>query len=244
MFLGKKCNKTTKKYTTYCKQNYYNKTKNKSTEFILLTIKRMEYQKMKKEINIAIFGSGNGSNAQRISEYFTDNKEIKIATFVTNKKDAYIIERAKNLEIPCRIFDRNDFYHSDNVIDYLKEMQIDIVVLAGFLWLVPENILQSYPRRVINIHPALLPLYGGKGMYGMNVHRAVIDNKEVESGITIHFVDEKYDEGTTIFQAKCNITPDDTAETLAQKIHLLEYEHFPKVIEQVIADIQYNNEQK
>ena len=199
---------------------------------------------MEKEINIAIFGSGNGSNAQRISEYFADKEGIKIATFVVNKKDAYMIERAKNLGIPCRVFGRNDFYNTTNVVNYLKEMDIDIVVLAGFLWLVPENILQAFPHRIINIHPALLPLYGGKGMYGMNVHQAVIDNKELESGITIHFVDEKYDEGTTIFQAKCSIAPDDTAETLAKKIHLLEYEHFPVVIEQVIANIQHNNNEK
>lgn len=199
---------------------------------------------MKNKINIAIFGSGNGSNAQHISEYFANNNKVKISTFVANKKDAYIIERAKKLGIPCRIFNRNDFYYTNNVVDYLKEMEIDIIVLAGFLWLIPENILQAYPQRIINIHPALLPLYGGKGMYGMNVHQAIIDNKEVESGITIHFVNDKYDEGTTIFQAKCNITPKDTAETLAQKIHLLEYEHFPKTIENVINNILYNNKDK
>ncbi len=199
---------------------------------------------MKNKINIAIFGSGNGSNAQHISEYFANNNKVKISTFVANKKDAYITERAKKLGIPCRIFNRNDFYYTNNVVDYLKEMEIDIIVLAGFLWLIPENILQAYPQRIINIHPALLPLYGGKGMYGMNVHQAVIDNKEVESGITIHFVNDKYDEGTTIFQAKCNITPKDTAETLAQKIHLLEYEHFPKTIENVINNILYNNKDK
>lgn len=196
---------------------------------------------MENKINIAIFGSGNGSNAQHISEYFANNNKVNISTFIANKKDAYIIERAQKLGIPCRIFNRNDFYYTNNVVDYLKEMEIDIIVLAGFLWLIPENILQAYPQRIINIHPALLPLYGGKGMYGMNVHQAVIDNKEVESGITIHFVNDKYDEGSTIFQAKCNITPKDTAETLAQKIHLLEYEHFPKTIENVINNILYNN---
>ena len=199
---------------------------------------------MENKINIAIFGSGNGSNAQHISEYFANNNKVNISTFIANKKDAYIIERAQKLGIPCRIFNRNDFYYTNNVVDYLKEMEIDIIVLAGFLWLMPENILQAYPQRIINIHPALLPLYGGKGMYGMNVHQAVIDNKEVESGITIHFVNDKYDEGTTIFQAKCNITPKDTAETLAQKIHLLEYEHFPKTIENVINNILYNNKDK
>lgn len=199
---------------------------------------------MENKINIAIFGSGNGSNAQHISEYFANNNKVNISTFIANKKDAYIIERAQKLGIPCRIFNRNDFYYTNNVVDYLKEMEIDIIVLAGFLWLIPENILQAYPQRIINIHPALLPLYGGKGMYGMNVHQAVIDNKEVESGITIHFVNDKYDEGTTIFQAKCNITPNDTAETLAQKIHLLEYEHFPKTIENAINNILYNNKDK
>lgn len=199
---------------------------------------------MENKINIAIFGSGNGSNAQHISEYFANNNKVNISTFIANKKDAYIIERAQKLGIPCRIFNRNDFYYTNNVVDYLKEMEIDIIVLAGFLWLIPENILQAYPQCIINIHPALLPLYGGKGMYGMNVHQAVIDNKEVESGITIHFVNDKYDEGTTIFQAKCNITPKDTAETLAQKIHLLEYEHFPKTIENVINNILYNNKDK
>lgn len=199
---------------------------------------------MENKINIAIFGSGNGSNAQHISEYFANNNKVNISTFIANKKDAYIIERAQKLGIPCRIFNRNDFYYTNNVVDYLKEMEIDIIVLAGFLWLIPKNILQAYPQRIINIHPALLPLYGGKGMYGMNVHQAVIDNKEVESGITIHFVNDKYDEGTTIFQAKCNITPKDTAETLAQKIHLLEYEHFPKTIENVINNILYNNKDK
>lgn len=199
---------------------------------------------MENKINIAIFGSGNGSNAQHISEYFANNNKVNISTFIANKKDAYIIERAQKLGISCRIFNRNDFYYTNNVVDYLKEMEIDIIVLAGFLWLIPENILQAYPQRIINIHPALLPLYGGKGMYGMNVHQAVIDNKEVESGITIHFVNDKYDEGTTIFQAKCNITPKDTAETLAQKIHLLEYEHFPKTIENVINNILYNNKDK
>ena len=199
---------------------------------------------MENKINIAIFGSGNGSNAQHISEYFANNNKVNISTFIANKKDAYIIERAQKLGIPCRIFNRNDFYYPNSVVDYLQEMEIDIIVLAGFLWLIPENILQVYPQRIINIHPALLPLYGGKGMYGMNVHQAVIDNKEVESGITIHFVNDKYDEGTTIFQAKCNITPKDTAETLAQKIHLLEYEHFPKTIENVINNILYNNKDK
>ena len=196
---------------------------------------------MEKEINIAILGSGNGSNAQRIAEYFKDNSQIKISTIISNKKDAYIITRAEDLNIPCRYFNRNDFYNTDNVLNYLKEKEIDYVILAGFLWLVPDNLLKAFPQRIINIHPALLPNYGGKGMYGSHVHESVIANKEKESGITIHFVDENYDQGQTIFQAKCQINPDDTADTLAQKIHLLEYEYFPKVIEQVVANQNFNN---
>jgi phosphoribosylglycinamide formyltransferase-1 len=196
---------------------------------------------MEKEINIAILGSGNGSNAQRIAEYFKDNSQIKISTIISNKKDAYIITRAENLNIPCRYFNRNDFYNTDNVLNYLKEKEIDYVILAGFLWLVPHNLLKAFPQRIINIHPALLPNYGGKGMYGSHVHESVIANKEKESGITIHFVDENYDQGQAIFQAKCQINPDDTADTLAQKIHLLEYEYFPKVIEQVVANQNFNN---
>lgn len=191
---------------------------------------------MKKETRIAILGSGNGSNAQRITEYFANNSQIKIATFISNKKDAYIIERAKNLKVPCKYFGRNDFYSTDNVLNYLKELDIDFVVLAGFLWLVPQNLLLQYPNRIVNIHPALLPNYGGKGMYGSHVHEAVIANKEKESGITIHLVNQNYDEGTTVFQAKCKINDTDTPETLANKIHELEYEYFPKVIEQIVEE--------
>ncbi|MBO7226194.1 MAG: phosphoribosylglycinamide formyltransferase [Bacteroidales bacterium] len=191
---------------------------------------------MKKETRIAILGSGNGSNAQRITEYFANNSTIKISTFITNKKDAYIVERAKNLNIPCQYFSRTDFYSTDNVLSYLKDLEIDFVVLAGFLWLVPQNLLEHFPNKIVNIHPALLPNYGGKGMYGMHVHESVIANKEKESGITIHLVDQNYDEGKTIFQAKCQIDEIDTPETLANKIHSLEYEYFPKVIEQIIMD--------
>jgi phosphoribosylglycinamide formyltransferase-1 len=183
---------------------------------------------------IAIFGSGNGTNAQRIAEYFASDSGVEITTIVSNKKDAYILQRAKNLGIPCTCFSRKDFLETDNVLNYLKERNIDYVVLAGFLWLVPQNLLAAFPSRIINIHPALLPKYGGKGMYGEHVHEAVIANGETQSGITIHFVDEHYDKGTNIFQATCEVLPDDTPESLAQKIHKLEYEHFPRVIEQVV----------
>ena len=189
---------------------------------------------MSKPTRIAIFGSGNGTNAQRISEYFAENPEVEVNTIITNKKDAYIVQRAKNLGIDCTYFSRHDFFETDNVLNYLKERNIDYVILAGFLWLVPQNLLSAFPKRIINIHPALLPKYGGKGMYGEHVHEAVIANHETQSGITIHFVDEHYDRGTTIFQATCDITPDDTPDSLAQKIHKLEHEHFPVVIEKVV----------
>ena len=194
----------------------------------------LQKTKMNKPTQIAIFGSGNGTNAQRITEYFAHNNDVEINTIVCNKKDAFIMQRAKNLGIPSVYFSRKDFYDTYNVLNYLKDRGVDYVVLAGFLWLVPQNLLAAFPQRIINIHPALLPKYGGKGMFGEHVHEAVIANHETKSGITIHFVDEHYDRGTTIFQATCDITPDDTPDTLAQKIHKLEYEHFPKVIEQVV----------
>ncbi len=189
---------------------------------------------MNKAKRIAILGSGNGTNAQRITEYFKDNPDIEIATIIANKKDAYILERAKNLGVPATYFSRKDFLETDKVLDYLKEKNIDYVILAGFLLLVPQNLLKNFPQRIINIHPALLPAYGGKGMYGMHVHESVIANHEKQSGITIHFADECFDHGTTIFQATCDIDPTDTAEDLARKIHKLEYEFFPKTIEKVV----------
>ncbi|MBR1793230.1 MAG: phosphoribosylglycinamide formyltransferase [Bacteroidales bacterium] len=189
---------------------------------------------MKQKIHLAILGSGNGTNAQRICEYFSENECIDVCCIIYNKKDAYIAERAKNLGIDSQYFNKHDFYDSDVVLQYLQEKQTDYVILAGFLLLVPENILQAYPKRVINIHPALLPKYGGKGMYGHHVHQAVIDNHETESGITIHIVDQHYDQGTTLFQARCHVTPEDSADTLADKIHLLEQEYFPVIIEKTV----------
>lgn len=189
---------------------------------------------MNKPIKLAILGSGNGTNAQQISEYFADRDDVKVVCIIYNKKDAYIAQRAKNLGIDSHYFGRNDFYVSNAVLDYLHEKQADWIILAGFLWLVPESMLQAFPNRIINIHPALLPLYGGKGMYGHHVHEAVVANHEKESGITIHIVDNNYDRGTTLFQARCTVTPDDTPDTLAEKIHLLEKEHFPRVIDRTI----------
>lgn len=190
---------------------------------------------MNKPIKLAILGSGNGTNAQQISEYFAGRTDVVVACIIYNKRDAYIAERAKKLGIESRYFGRADFYENHAVRDYLADKQIDWVILAGFLWLVPQELLQAYPGRIINIHPALLPNYGGKGMYGHHVHEAVVANHETESGITIHIVDEHYDRGTTLFQARCTLTPDDTPDTLAEKIHLLEKEHFPRVIDETVT---------
>lgn len=185
-------------------------------------------------IRLAILGSGNGTNAQQISEYFASRNDVQVACIIYNVKDAYIAQRARNLGIEARYFGRKDFYESTAVLDYLREKQADWVILAGFLWLVPQNMLDAYPQRIINIHPALLPKYGGKGMYGHHVHEAVVAAGEHESGITIHIVDENYDRGTILEQARCNVTPDDTPDTLAAKIHLLEKEYFPRVIDRTI----------
>lgn len=186
---------------------------------------------------IAIFASGSGSNAENIYNFFTANNAIEIATILTNNPSAKVIERANRLGIEHKVFDRPTFFETSTVVDYLIAKKIDLVVLAGFLWMIPENLIKTYPNKIVNIHPALLPKFGGKGMYGDNVHKAVIAQKEQESGITIHFVNEKYDEGEIIFQAKCSVKPSDNYEDVANKIHALEYEHFPKVIEQVLKNL-------
>lgn len=181
---------------------------------------------------IAIFASGSGSNAENIARYFNNNENLNIKCIYSNKVDAFVLERAKKLNIPTFVFSRHDFYETDIVLDHLKSLEIDLIVLAGFLWLIPENLTKNFI--IINIHPALLPKYGGKGMYGEKVHQAVVKNGEKESGITIHYVNENYDEGKIIFQAKCNVLPEDTPNDVASKVHALEYEHFPKVIEKLL----------
>jgi len=155
---------------------------------------------------------------------------------LSNKSNAYALVRAEKYGVPTCVFSRDEFYSTNNIIDLLIKEEIDLVVLAGFLWLVPVNLIRAFPDKMINIHPALLPKYGGKGMYGMYVHQAVIESGDSESGISIHYVNEKYDEGKIIFQAKCEVTKEDTPESLAQKIHQLEYEYFPKVIEELIIN--------
>lgn len=191
---------------------------------------------MLKTKRLAILASGNGTNAQQISEYFSNRSDVVVDIIIYNKRDAYVAVRAQKLGIESRYFSRRDFMESDVVLDLLKDRGIDYVILAGFLLLVPDNILEAFPQRVINIHPALLPKFGGKGMYGHHVHEAVVANHETETGITIHVVDNRYDCGTTIFQARCKVASTDTPDDVAANIHLLEKEYFPKVIDAYIFD--------
>lgn len=183
---------------------------------------------------VAIFASGSGTNAENIIKHFQTDEKIEIACIITNKKDAFVRKRAENLNIESVYFSREDFLETPNVLKYLIEKKINFIVLAGFLLKIPQNIINIFPQNIINIHPALLPKYGGKGMYGDNVHKAVVENKENETGITIHYVNENYDEGTIIFQAKCPVLETDDYEDVAKKVHALEYTHFPIVIENIL----------
>lgn len=190
----------------------------------------------KKEImkNVALLASGSGSNVENIIRYFQDDASLNFPFIISNKQDAYVHERAKKLQIPSYYFKKERFENGE-VLAFLLEHKIDFIVLAGFLLKIPANIIQAYPDKIINIHPALLPKFGGKGMYGSHVHEAVVANKETESGITIHYVNENYDEGQIIFQAKCQVLPTDTPDAVAAKIHELEYRYFPKVIAAIFS---------
>jgi len=184
-------------------------------------------------IRIAIFASGSGSNAENIALYFNATKTGIITKVYSNNKKAKVFDRCKRLNIDAVLFSKEDFFKSDVILNQLKA-EADYIILAGFLWKIPSNLIEAFPNKIINIHPALLPKYGGKGMYGMHVHNAVKENKDTETGITIHFVNENYDEGAIIFQATTQLDASDSPEDIAKKIHILEYEHFPKVIESVI----------
>lgn len=182
-----------------------------------------------------MFASGKGSNAKEIINRFRTHEKIRVSLIVSNKAEAGVLDIARSEKLETLVIDRERFLKGDGFVPLLKEKGIDWIILAGFLWKVPLTLIQAYPSRIINIHPALLPKFGGKGMYGHFVHEAVIKAEETESGITIHFVDEQYDHGQTIFQATCPIEPGDTPETLAEKIHALEHRHYPEVIERLIA---------
>jgi phosphoribosylglycinamide formyltransferase-1 len=187
-------------------------------------------------VNIAIFASGSGSNAENIVRYFESHPCISVALILTNRTDAYVLERAKKMNIPAVVFSKTEMNESDSLLNLLIEYKIEWLILAGFLLKVPDNLIAAFPDRILNIHPALLPKYGGKGMYGSRVHEAVVAAGEKESGITIHFVNNHYDEGQIAFQATCPVLPSDTPDDVASKVHALEYEHFPKVIEKIISD--------
>lgn len=190
--------------------------------------------KLLKMKNIAIFASGNGSNAENIVSYFANHSSIRVKCFLCNNKNAGVIKRAERLNIPCLIFSREELNNSTLVMDYLKLHDIYYIVLGGFLWLLPPSITDTYGDRIVNIHPSLLPKYGGKGMYGNKVHKAVIEAKDTISGITIHRINDKYDDGAIVCQKSCPVMPEDTPDTLASRVHALEYEWFPKVIEEDI----------
>jgi phosphoribosylglycinamide formyltransferase-1 len=177
---------------------------------------------------IAIFASGSGSNAQKIMEHFKKHTDAEVAIVLTNNPEAYVLQRADNFEIPTHIFDKHEFYETDDVVDLLKNLNIDLLVLAGFLWLVPDSLLANYPKRIINIHPALLPKYGGKGMYGDRVHKEVLANGDEESGISIHYVNEEFDSGEIIYQARFKIEKNDDLELVKFKGQQLEHQYFPK----------------
>ena len=184
---------------------------------------------------IVIFASGGGTNAENIITYFNNSEQVSCEAVFCNRKQAGVLERAKRLGVKSVVFNKTEFLESDTVLNQIESINPDLIVLAGFLLKIPEAMVKAFNHKIINIHPALLPKYGGKGMYGMHVHQAVVDHKEKESGITIHYVNQNYDEGAIIFQAKCPVENTDTVEDVAKKIHELEMEHFPKVIEELLS---------
>jgi phosphoribosylglycinamide formyltransferase-1 len=189
--------------------------------------------------NIAILASGAGSNAQKILEYFSDRMDIAVPLIISNKKEAGVLDIAKLSSIDTFVVTRDTFYSTTDLLIELDKRNIDFIVLAGFLWLIPPYLIQHYPDRIINIHPALLPKYGGKGMYGHFVHEAVHLAKDTHSGITIHFVNEKYDEGSIVFQERCEILPSDQPEDIAKKVQVLEHSYYPTVIDQLVSSLPH-----
>lgn len=193
---------------------------------------------MDKIVRIALFASGSGTNVENIANYFKDKTTAKPVCVLCNKPDAFVLERAKRLNLDSMTFNRADFNDGKKIMEYLRKHDIGMIVLAGFLWLVPQYLIDAFPNRIVNIHPALLPKFGGKGMYGMHVHEAVKQSGETETGITIHLIDGNYDQGSTVFQAKVAIAPSDTPDDIANKVHALEYKHYPEVIEEIARRVQ------
>ncbi len=186
--------------------------------------------------NIAVFASGNGTNAEKIFEHFQNSEEVNIALLLCNKPNAGVLEKAKKYGIETTVFSREEFYNTINILQVLVDEKTDFIVLAGFMWLIPEYLVEAFPSKILNIHPALLPKFGGKGMYGMNVHRAVKKAGDLETGITIHFVNHLYDEGNIIVQFSCKLEANDTEDEIAKKVQVLEHENYPKVIENVVLN--------
>ena len=205
-------------------------------KFWLVEVGKMTKEKSK-PVRIAIFASGRGSNAQKIIDHFRGNEEVRVALIVSNKPEAGVLDIARKETIPGLILNKETFFQGDAYLPLLREKGIDFIVLAGFLWKVPPSLIKAYPHRMVNIHPALLPKFGGKGLYGARVHEAVLEAKEKESGITIHYVDEVYDHGQIIVQARCPVSSNDNPDSLAEKIHLLEYTWYPKTIEKLLQNI-------
>lgn len=205
-----------------------------ATNYQLQTTNQPPLSNMK---NIAIFASGTGTNAQKIMERFDQHSQARVNLVLSNKSKALVLDKAEKFNVPTHIIHRDSFYNSNEVVDILQNLDTDLIVLAGFLWLVPQNLIAAFPNRIINIHPALLPKYGGKGMYGMRVHEAIVANQEKESGITIHYVNEQYDEGKVIFQKSCPVTPEDTPTEVAKKVQVLEHQYFPEVVEQLVKKL-------
>ncbi len=200
--------------------------------YFILLLENLIIILMKKRL--VIFASGSGTNTENIIKYFKKSNLGEVVLVLSNKKDAKVLEKSRKHNIKAVHFNREELFSERGVVKTIQESQPDLIILAGFLWKFPELILKKYPNKVINIHPALLPKYGGKGMYGTYVHEAIIANKEPETGITIHYVNENYDEGAVIFQEKTSLSAQETPKTVAEKVHALEYEHFPKVIEQLL----------
>ena len=183
---------------------------------------------------IAVFASGKGSNAERICSWFNNHPSVQVALIVCNKPGAGVLDVAAAHQIPTLLIEKEPFFRGNGYVEELQSFDIDWIILAGFLWKIPKTLINAFAHHIINIHPALLPNYGGKGMYGQHVHEAVLANRETQSGITIHFVDEQYDHGSTIFQATCEVKADDTPDSLAARIHELEHRFYPEIIEKLV----------